>query len=84
VSEKLLQHRGRSYKPRRVVCVTVVPPYGQSEYAGISSATVAGHWPAVTICLLVDVWRGRERHERLEKLAGRHMIQGTLTATLTQ
>jgi hypothetical protein len=40
----------RSYNPRRVVCVTVVPPYGQSEYAGISSATVAGHWPAVTIC----------------------------------
>ncbi len=33
MSENLLQYRGNCYHPRRVVCITVVPSYGQPEYA---------------------------------------------------
>ena len=32
MSENLLQHRGASYHSRRVVCITVVPSYEQSQY----------------------------------------------------
>lgn len=33
VPEHKIQHRGKEYHPRRVVCITVVPPYNQPLYA---------------------------------------------------
>jgi hypothetical protein len=33
VAEEQLRHQGAEYYPRRVVCVTVVPPYDKAEYA---------------------------------------------------
>jgi hypothetical protein len=33
MSENLLQYRGNGYHRRRVVCITVVPPYDQPQYA---------------------------------------------------